>query len=66
MDNANSIVRARGQLTFYLLDVKGNGSMLIVRKAVDILMGLHAEAGTVYRRIQSPGMTDLRQWLVRV
>lgn len=36
MDNANSAVQARGQLAFYPLDVKIDGSTLVVRKAIGV------------------------------
>ena len=36
MDNANSAVQARGQLAFSPLDVKGDGSTLMVRKAIGV------------------------------
>lgn len=36
MDNTNSVVQARGQLALYLLGVKGDGSMLIARKAIGV------------------------------
>lgn len=51
MDKANSVVRARGQLVFYLLNVKGDGFMLMVRKTINRRMDLIAEAH-VCRRIQ--------------
>lgn len=38
-----------------LLDVKGNGSTLMVRKTIGVQMGLTAEVGCVFSRVQAPG-----------
>lgn len=38
-----------------LLDVKGNSSTLMVRKTIGVQMGLIAEVGCVFIRVQAPG-----------
>lgn len=54
MEKANSVVRAKGQLVFCLLDVKGDGFTLMATKAIGSKMNLVVE-DHVCRRLQAHG-----------